>query len=92
MVLSDSIWQDCPDIGRITGAYIVFYQVVPIYHCTHVPGPVSQSSNESDYNAACIPVMSQAYFRIINNWLFKKDPDVVPEQAPLIILDIKSAL
>ena len=36
--------QDCPDTGRCTGAYIIFYQDGPIYHGTHVPGPVAQSS------------------------------------------------
>ena len=41
---SDSSWQDCPDTGRSTGAYIIFYQSGPIYHGTHVPVPVSQSS------------------------------------------------
>ena len=40
-------WQDCPDTGRSTGAYIIFYQGVPIDHGTHVPGPVDQSSAES---------------------------------------------
>ena len=40
----DSSWQDCPDTGRITGAYIIFYQGGPIEHGTHVPGPVAQSS------------------------------------------------
>ena len=49
----DYIWQDCPDTGRSTGAYIIFYQGGPIEHVTHVPGPVSQSSAESEYNAAC---------------------------------------
>ena len=44
MVSSDSSWKDCPDTGRSTGAYIVFYQGGPIYHGTHVPVPVSQSS------------------------------------------------
>ena len=34
--------QDCPDTGRSTGAYIIFYQSWPIYHGTHVPGPVDQ--------------------------------------------------
>ena len=48
-----SSWQDCPDTGRITGAYIIFYQCVPIDHGTHVPGPVAQSSAESEDNAAC---------------------------------------
>ena len=40
----DSSWQDCPDTGRSTGAYIMFYQVGPIDPGTHVPGPVAQSS------------------------------------------------
>ena len=40
----DSSWQYCPDTGRSTGAYIIFYQVGPIDHGTYVPGPVAQSS------------------------------------------------
>ena len=52
MVLSDSSWQYCQETGRSKGAYIVFYHVVPIDHCTHVPGPVAQSTAESKYNVA----------------------------------------
>ena len=44
IAFSDCSWQDCPDTGRITGAYIIFYQGGPIYHGTYVPGPVSQPS------------------------------------------------
>ena len=44
MAFSDSSWQDFPDTGRSTGAYIIFYQGVPIDHGTHVPGPCAQSS------------------------------------------------
>ena len=51
MDFSDSSWQDFPDTGRSTGSYIIFYQGFTIYHGTHVPGPVAQSSAESDYNA-----------------------------------------
>ena len=47
MAFSDSSWQDCPDTGRSTGAYIIFYQGGPIDHGTYVPGPVAQSSTES---------------------------------------------
>ena len=43
MAFSDSSWKDCPETGRSTGAYIIFYQGGPIDHGTHVPGPVSQS-------------------------------------------------
>ena len=41
---SDYSWKDCPDTGRSTGAYIIFYQGGPIDHGTHVPVPVAQSS------------------------------------------------
>ena len=46
MDFSDSSWQDCPDTGRSTGAYNIFYQGGPIDHGTHVPGPVVKSSAE----------------------------------------------
>ena len=48
MAFSDSSWQDCPDTGRSTGAYIILYQVGTIDHGTHVPGPVAQSMAESE--------------------------------------------
>ena len=44
MAFSDSIWQYCPETGRNTGAYIIFYQCGPIDHGTHVPEPVAQSN------------------------------------------------
>ena len=53
MDFSGSGWQDCPDTGRSTGSYIIFYQGEKIYHGTYVPGPVAQSSAKSEYNAAC---------------------------------------
>ena len=48
MVLSESIWQDCPDNDRSIGAYIVFYQGWQIDHSAHVTGPVNQSSADSE--------------------------------------------
>ena len=39
-------WQDFPDTGRSTGAYIIFYQGGPIDHGTNVLVPFSQSSSE----------------------------------------------
>ena len=36
--------------------------------------------------------MAPAHFRILNNEFLNKDTDVVPEKAPLIIFDIKSAV
>ena len=88
----DSSWQDCPDTGISTVAYIVLYQRGPIDHGTHVPGPVAQSSAESEYNAACTAGMALSHFIMLINELLNKDPDIVPEEAPLIVLDSKSAM
>ena len=74
MDFSYSGWQNCPDTGRSTGAYIIFYQGGPIDHGTHVPGPVAQSSAESDYKSACTAGMSLAKSRMFIHELLKKDP------------------
>ena len=42
MAFYNYIWQDCPDTGRSTGAYIIFYKGGPIGHGTHVPGQFSK--------------------------------------------------
>ena len=53
--------------------------------------PVAQSSAESEYNTTFTTGTDLAHFRIINNELLNKDLDLVPEQAHIIILDIKSS-
>ena len=88
----DSSWQDFQDTGRSTGAYIIFYQGGPIDHITHVTGPVAKSSAESEYNAACTAGMALANFRMLIHELLNKYPDIVPQEAPLIVLDSKSAM
>ena len=65
MDFSDSSWKDCPDTDRSTGVYIFFYQGGTIEHGPHVPGPVAQSSAESEYNAACTAGMALANFRML---------------------------
>ena len=92
MAFSDSSWQDFPDTGRSTGAYIIFYQGGTIDHGTHVPVPVAQSSAESEYNAACTAGMSLAHFRMLIHELINKDPYIVPEKDPLIVLYSKYAM
>ena len=92
MAFSDSGWQDFPDTGRSTGAYIIFYQGVPIDHGTHVTGTVAQSSSESEYNAAYTAGMALENFRMLIHELLNEDPDMVPKEAPLIVLDSKSAM
>ena len=92
MAFSDSSWQYCTDTGRSTGLYMIFYQGGPIDHGTHVPGPVFQSGAESEYNAACTAGMALAHFSMLVHEFLDKYSDIVPEEDPLIILDIKSAI
>ena len=89
MSFYDSCWQDCLDTGRSTGEYNIFYQGGTIDHGTHVPGPVAQFSTESEYNAACTAGMDLAHFMMLIHELINKDPDIVPEEAPFIVLDSK---
>ena len=83
-------WQYCPDTYRSTGAYIIFYQGGKIDHVTHVTETVAQLSVESEYNAACNAGMALAHFRMLIHEFLNKDPDIVPEEAPLIVFDSKS--
>ena len=48
MAFSDCSWQDCPDTGRSTEAYIIFYQCWTIDYGTYVTIIVDQSSEESE--------------------------------------------
>ena len=73
-------------------AYIIFYQGGPIDHGTHVPGPVAESRAYSDYNSSCTVGMAVAHFRMLVHELLIEDPYIVPMEAPLIVLDSKSAM
>ena len=64
----------------------------PIDYGTHVSGPVSQSRSDSEYNEACTEGMDLAYFRMLIHELLNTDPDIVPEEDPITIMDIKSSV
>ena len=89
MDFSNSSCQYCPDTGRSTGANTIFYQGGPIDHGTHVPVPVAQSSAESEYNASCTAGMALEHFIMLIHELLNKNPYIVSEEAPLIVLDSK---
>ena len=50
---------------------------------------MSQSRAENKYNASCSSGMVLAHFRMLIHDFLKKDPDIVLEEAPLIVLDSK---
>ena len=54
--------------------------------------PVAQSSTESEYNSACNAGMALAHFKMLIHELLDKDPDIVPEEAPLVVLDSRSSM
>ena len=78
MDFSNCSWQDCPDSGRSTGAYIIFYQGGTIDRGTYVLGPIAQSSAESDYNIACTKGIALAHFSMLSHKLLNNYPDIVP--------------
>ena len=69
---------------------MIFYQSGLIDHGTHVPRPVSQNSEESEYNAADTAGTDLSHLRMLTHELLNKYTDIVPEEAPIIILDRKS--
>ena len=79
MGFSGYSWKDFPDTGRITGACIIFYRGGPIDHGAHVPGQVSQSSAEIEYNTACTSGIALAHFRMLIHEFLNKDPDIFPD-------------
>ena len=44
------------------------------------------------YNAVCTTGMALAHFRMLIHEFLNEDPDMVPEEFPLIVLDSKSAM
>ena len=44
------------------------------------------------YNAAYNAGMALAHFRMLTNELLNKDPDIVPEETHLTVLDSKSSI
>ena len=77
-MLSYSIWQDCTDTDRSTGAYILFYHGLPNYHCTNFPVSFVTFSAESEYNTACTVVVAVAHSIILNIEFLNKDTYEVP--------------
>ena len=74
------------------GAYIIFYQGGTIDHGTHVSVTVAQSSAESEYTSVFTAGMDLVHFRMLIHEFLNEDTDMFPKEAPLIVLDRKSAM
>jgi hypothetical protein len=60
IAFSDASWQDCPDTGRSTVGYLVFYQGGVVATGSSMPTPVAMSSAEAEYMAAAAASMTAA--------------------------------
>jgi hypothetical protein len=65
IAFSDASWQDCPDTGRSTIGYLIFYQGGVVAATSSVPRPVAMSSAEAEYMAACAASMNAAVIRAL---------------------------
>ena len=90
MAFLDSSWQDCPDTGRSTGSFDIFYQGGVVQSSSFVPDPVAMSSAEAEFNAACVTAMALAHLRQLVLEIRGEDPSSVWE-LPLLI-DSRSAI
>jgi hypothetical protein len=65
IVFTDASWQDCPDTGRSTVGYLIFYQGGVIDANSTVPTPVAMSSSEAEFMGACTGCMAVAHIRML---------------------------
>jgi len=65
IAFSDASWQDCPDTGRSTIGYMIFYQGGLVEATSTVPVPVAMSTCEAEYLGACNAAMSVAHLRMM---------------------------
>ncbi|MGH3053820.1 MAG: reverse transcriptase domain-containing protein [Gaiellaceae bacterium] len=90
---SDSSWQDCPDTGRSTGSFLIFYKGGVVDHSSFLPDPVAMSSGEAEYNTACATCIAVAHLRMLTNKLITLSSSDPPNQEPVtIILDNTAAI
>jgi hypothetical protein len=72
---TDSSFQDCPDSGRSTGAYLIFMQGGVVDVASFMPSLVAHSTCEAEYCTCSLGAMAAFYIRKIYNKLHGLDPD-----------------
>ena len=80
--VSDSSFQDCPNTGRSTRGYVIYYQGGVIEASSSVP--VALSSAEAESNMGALASRATAYIRMLLLDLRGLDPDLVVT-VPLLL-------
>ena len=65
VVFTDASWQDCPDTGRSTTGYLIFYRGGVIEANSMLQTPVAMSSCEAEVMAACSGSMAAAHLHML---------------------------
>ena len=90
--MHDSSWQDCPDTGRSTGAYVLFSQGGAVDYNTFVPSPVAMSSAEAECNAGAVAGMAMSHIRMLQNELNGHEADIIKNGPITMYYDSASAV
>jgi hypothetical protein len=69
ITFTDASWQDCPDSSRSTSSYIIFHNGGIIDYGSTLPLPISMSSSEAEYVAACLACIAVTHFRYLDDEL-----------------------
>ena len=65
VLFTDSSWQDCPDTGRSTTGYLIFYRGGVIDANSMLQIPVAMSSCEAEVMACCSGSMAAAHVHML---------------------------
>ena len=75
--MHDSSWQDCPDTGRSTGAFVLFSQGGALDYNTFVPSPVAMLSAEAECIAGAMAGMAMSHIQMLQNKLSGYEADII---------------
>ena len=90
IAFTDSSFNDCPDSGRSTGGYVLFYQGGVVDSASAMPDPVALSSAEAEYNQTCVTGMAANSMAMLIQEMRGNNPDT-PLNIPVLV-DNQSAI
>lgn len=99
VVFTDASWQDCPDTGRSTSGYLIFYRGGVIEANSMMSVPIAMSSAEAEYMSACSGCMAAAHlhmllydFKHLGTKNYNKSQLALPEPPTVVMVDNDAAV
>ena len=99
-IFTDASWQDCPDTGKSTVGYMIFYHGTLIEANSTVPTPVAMSTAEAEYMGACCGTMAASHIRMIISYdmlhlgtkKWKQSEQSLPHTPNVLMIDNKAVV